>query len=323
LARGPKASEGNPSRSADLDAEPAAVFSPRGDGAMRVLVTGHRGKVGGPVAGHLRRRGYEVTGFDLVDGADVLDLAAVRSAARDCAALVHLAALPHDTAGSPEQIMAVNVLGTWHVLLAAEAAGATRVICFSSAQALGIAEGERQPDYFPVDDGHPRRAMRPYGLSKLLGEDLCQGFTARTGIATICLRPVAVWDEAQYSRVEDRWRSRPSSEWEPFWEYGAFVDVRDVASAVDLALTVPVDGHHRALLCASDIAGTAPSLELAARLAPEVPVTDPGRYRGDPRAALLDCSAAATALGWRAAYQWARRGKDPGPGLATRARVGR
>ena len=73
--------------------------------------------------------------------------------------------------------MAVNVLGTWHVLLAAEAAGAGRVISFSSAQVFGIAEGERLPDYFPVDDAHPRRAMRPYGLSKRLGEDLCEGFT--------------------------------------------------------------------------------------------------------------------------------------------------
>jgi len=38
------------------------------------------------------------------------------------------------------------------------AAGASRVICCSSAQVFGIAEGERLPDYFPVDDAHPRRA---------------------------------------------------------------------------------------------------------------------------------------------------------------------
>ena len=276
---------------------------------MRVLVTGDRGLVGVPVAAFLRRCGYDVTGFDRVDGADVLDLAAVRLAARGCAAVVHLAALAHDSAGSPEEIMAVNVLGTWHVLLAAEAAGVARVVCFSSAQVFGTAEGERLPDYFPVDDAHPRRAMRPYGLSKRLAEDLCEGFTARTGIATVCLRPVAVWDQAQYARVEERWRARPRSEWEPFWEYGAFVDVRDVAAAVRRALTVPLDGHHRALLCAADIAATAPSLELAARLAPGVPVTDPARYRADAWAALIDCSAAAT-LGWRPARQWSRRERN-------------
>jgi UDP-glucose 4-epimerase len=271
---------------------------------VRVLVTGDQGHVGGPVAGFLRGCGYEVAGFDRAGGGDVLDLAAVSRAARGCAAIVHLAALAHDSAGSPEQIMAVNVLGTWHVLLAAEAAGAGRVVCFSSAQVFGIAEGERFPDYFPVDDAHPRRAMRPYGLSKRLAEDLCEGFTARTGIATVCLRPVAVWDQAQYRRVADRWAARPRSEWEPFWEYGAFVDIRDVAAAVRRALTVPARGHHRALLCAAGIAATAPTLEIAARLAPAVPVTDPGRYRADPRAALIDCTVATTTLGWRPVHTW-------------------
>ena len=104
---------------------------------MRILVTGHRGHVGAPVAAHLERHGHEVIGFDRADGDDLLDAAAVRRAAAGCAAIVHLGALAHDTAGSPEDIMAVNVLGTWHVLLAAEAAGAGRVIAFSSAQVLG------------------------------------------------------------------------------------------------------------------------------------------------------------------------------------------
>jgi UDP-glucose 4-epimerase len=270
---------------------------------MRILVTGHRGHVGVPVAAFLRSRGYDVAGFDLADGADILDAAAVRRAAAGCAAVVHLAALANDIAGTPERIMAVNVLGTWNVLLAAEQAGMSRVIHFSSAQVLGIAEGERLPDYFPVDDAHPRRAMRPYGLSKRLAEDLCEGFTSRTGIPTVAFRPFAVWDEDAYQKVRDRWRAEPRSEWEPFWEYGAFVDVADVAAAVGQALTVPLAGHHRALLCAEDVAGTAPSLELAARLAPSVMVTKPDRYQADPWTALVDCSAAA-ALDWRAARRW-------------------
>ena len=280
-------------------------------GGMRILVTGHRGLVGVPVAALLRDRGHQVVGFDLADGQDLLDPAAVRAAAGGCAAIVHLAALANDSAGSPERIMAVNVLGTWHVLLAAEAAGVPRVVYMSSAQVFGLAEGERRPDYFPVDDAHPRRAMRPYGLSKRLAEDVCEGFTARTGTVTVALRPVMVWSPGEYRRTADRWHADPRSEWEPYWEYGAFVDVRDVAAAVNRALTAPVSGHHRMLLCAADIAATGPSLQLAARLMPEVPVTDQGRYRADPRAALFDCSAAASALGWRAAYRWSHRGKDP------------
>ena len=226
---------------------------------------------------------------------------------------MHLAALAHDTAGSPEDIMAVNVLGTWHVLLAAEAVGAGRVVHFSSAQVFGIAEGERLPDYLPLDDAHPRRAMRAYGLSKCLAEDLCAGFTARTGIPTVSLRPVWVWDPGMYRRIEARWRADPDSEWTPFWELGGFVDVRDVATAAQQALAVPLAGHHRALLCAADIAATRPSLDMAARLAPSVPVRDAVPFRRDPWRALVDCSAAARVLGWKPRYTWADRGAAPHP----------
>jgi UDP-glucose 4-epimerase len=274
---------------------------------VRILVTGHRGNIGTPVASHLTQLGHDVVGFDRADGMDLLDLAQVRRAADGCAAIVHLGALAHDTAGPPEQIMAVNVLGTWNVLLAAEAAGAIRVVHFSSAQVFGIAEAERLPDYFPVDDEHPRRAMRAYGLSKCLAEDLCAGFTARTGIASISLRPVWVWHPGQYQQIEAQWRAEPASEWEPYWEYGAFVDVRDVVTAVELALTVPVSGHHRAVLCAADIAATAPALDMAARLAPSVPLRDPAPYRAEPWRALIDCSAAETLLGWRPRYRWRPR----------------
>jgi len=74
--------------------------------SMRILVTGHRGNVGSPVAARLRELGHEIVGFDLADGQDLLDPAAVLEAAAGCAAVVHLAAIAHDDAGRPEQIMA-------------------------------------------------------------------------------------------------------------------------------------------------------------------------------------------------------------------------
>ncbi len=271
---------------------------------MRILVTGHRGHVGGPVSGHLGSLGHEVVGFDLADGDDLLDIAAVTRAAHGCDAIVHLGAIPHDSAGDPDQIMAVNVLGTWHVLLAAESTGVTRVVFFSSAQVFGTAGAERLPDYFPVDDEHPRRATRAYGLSKCLAEDLCAAFTARTGIPSVALRPVHVWDPGMYGRKQAQWQADPSSEWEPFWEYGAFVDVRDVTTAVRQALTVPLEGHHRMLLSATGIAATEPSLAIAARLAPGVPIRDQARYQHDPWSGLFDCAAAERILGWHPVHTW-------------------
>jgi UDP-glucose 4-epimerase len=276
---------------------------------MRILVTGHRGHIGAPVAAHLQRLGHEVVGFDRADGSDLLDAAAVTRAADGCDAVVHLGAIPHDKRGSPEDIMAVNVLGTWHVLLAAEAARAGRVIHFSSVAVFGIFKGELVPDYFPVDDAHPRRATRPYGLSKCLAEDLCAAFTIRTGIPTLALRPVWVWDPGMYQRIEERWRADPRSEWlDPEWEFGDFIDARDVATAVQQALTVPLTGHHRVLLCARDIAATQPSLDIAARVAPAVAIRDRVLFQHEPGRALFDCSAAARLLDWQPRCTWADRG---------------
>ena len=79
------------------------------------------------------------------------------------------------------------------------------------------------------------------------------------------------------------------------------------------ALDVPLAGHHRVLLCAADIAATAPSLVMAARFAPSVPVRDAARFQRDPWRALFDCSAAARVLGWQPRYTWsARSGDQPG-----------
>jgi hypothetical protein len=47
-------------------------------------------------------------------------------------------------------------------------------------------------------------------------------------------------------------------------------------------LTVPADGHNRALACATDVAATASCIKFAAPARPAVPLTDPGRCRTDP-----------------------------------------
>ncbi len=118
-----------------------------------------------------------------------------------------------------------------------------------------------------------------------------------------------MWPPDQYARVEEQWKASPTSEWEPYWEYGNFVDVRDVATAVGAALNLALEGHHRALLCADDIAASAPSLELAQRVLPSVPIRDRARYEADPWRALIDNSVAARLLSWQPRYRWSDRGE--------------
>src|SRR4051812_30660787 len=91
------------------------------DGHMRnVLVTGASGQVGARLLDRLAAAGWNVRGFDITTGQDLRDGRAVLAAAAGCDAIVHAGAIAHDSAGSPADIVATNVLGTWHVLLAAE-----------------------------------------------------------------------------------------------------------------------------------------------------------------------------------------------------------
>jgi UDP-glucose 4-epimerase len=279
---------------------------------MRILLTGHRGRIGAVTAEHLRSCGHEVVGFDVADGDELRDERAVARAMAGCDAVAHLGAIADDPLGTPLEIMSVNALGTWHVLLAAEAHSARVVVNFSSVQVFGLSQGRRLPDYLPVDDDHPRRAELAYGLSKRIGEDMCEAFTVRTGVPTVCLRPVGVWNDEQYDELPARWSARPAAEFEPAWHFGMYVDVHDVAEAVRCALDAPVRGHVRALLCAPDSAASAPPLELLRRLAPDVPLRGEDRFRSDPWASLADCSVAERELGWRARRRWSElvRGEE-------------
>ena len=125
------------------------------------LVTGSSGQVGRPLVERLEATGWVTRRFDLTSGEDLRDEHAVLAAAEGCDVIVHAGAIAHDSAGSPAEIVATNVLGTWHVLLAAERCGASKVVYFSSAQVFGFADGEGTPIYRPVDDEHPLLAARP------------------------------------------------------------------------------------------------------------------------------------------------------------------
>ena len=180
---------------------------------MKVLVTGSAGRVGSVVARDLRTRGHEVVDFDRSEGRDIEDLPALTTASVGCDGVIHAAALlglPNET---PEEIMRVNVQGTWNVLSAAQTAGVARVVSLSSVDALGLFKGERTPDYLPLDDEHRCYPATPYAISKRLGEEMCRFFAASSGTAVICLRPPGVWEPDTYGAVLAARAERPSFEW--------------------------------------------------------------------------------------------------------------
>jgi len=272
-----------------------------------VLLTGHRGRLGSVIGEHLCSLGHEVRGFDLAEGGDTLDAAAVKQAARGVTAIVHVAGVAGDRPASPEAIMAANVLGTWHVLLAAEAAGVRRVVYLSSGKALGLLE--RDPDYLPVDDDHRGLPALPYALSKWLAEEMCAAFSARTGIQTLCLRPVQVFDAESYAAVAGHtWQASGGGH----WHLGVHIDVRDVATACAAALTCTASRHERLLLSAADIAAHEPTRELVSKYLPEVEWRGGAEYDRDPYRSLVDSGRARRVLGWTPRHKWAARRANSG-----------
>lgn len=270
---------------------------------MKVLVTGHRGRIGHVVEEVLVDAGHDVRGYDIQDGDDILDFDALADAAKGCRFVVHLAALLRSD--SDAVMLGGNVTGTWNVLKAAEAAKVQRVVSFSSVNAIGIFLGERSPDYFPIDAAHPCYPSRPYGMSKFIGESMCEVFTRRTGISTICIRPPAVWSAERIDAIRTERKRDESREWTPYWEYGCFVHVHDLARAVACALQCDDPGHVRLVVCADDISSERlTALELGARLEPDVPWRDRAPHEREPYRTMVDNSSAKEILDWQPSYRW-------------------
>ncbi|KRF43782.1 NAD-dependent epimerase/dehydratase family protein [Paenibacillus sp. Soil787] len=177
---------------------------------MKVLVTGAAGNGGQAVCRALIQAGFSVRMADVIPPSvddlkeiefvrcDTRSPGDVRAAVNGMDAVVHLAAwhCAHNPPVSDETIFAVNVDGTFHVLEACRQAGIQSIV-YASSMAYG---------WWSV-----------YGVSKVIGEDLCKTYHEMTGASIAMLR---------YHEFIPR----------PYLEFGARllrngVDRRDVAEA--------------------------------------------------------------------------------------------
>jgi nucleoside-diphosphate-sugar epimerase len=84
------------------------------------------------------------------------------------------------------------------------------------------------------------------------------------------------------------------------WNLWGYVDARDVAQAVRLALEVPISGAEVCIIAAADTVMTRPSAELMAEVYPDVPFTRPV----DGRETLLSIDRARRLLGYEPGFRW-------------------
>ncbi len=165
------------------------------------LVTGGAGFIGSHIARRLVREGHTVRVLDNFSSgkiqnlapvrddvevmeADIRDDAACRKACQGMDAVFHEAALPSvpRSVDKPADSHAVNIDGTFNVLMGARDAGCPRVIYAASSSAYGD-----QPD-LPKHEGMMPSPLSPYALNKLVGEYYCSVFCKTYGMQAVSLR---------------------------------------------------------------------------------------------------------------------------------------
>jgi UDP-glucose 4-epimerase len=271
---------------------------------MRIFLTGSNGRIGSVVKRIFTEAGHEVVGYDIADGHDIMDPAAVHKAMEGCDWVAHLA-MAMGKKNAPDVSYASGTVGTFNVLQAAEAHGVTRIVSYSSVNAMGLFMGEDTPDFLPLDETHVCRPGRPYGTSKYLGEQTCRLFTRRTGIPTVCIRPPAVWTDKAIESVKEEREKDAEFEWTPYWEYGCYIHVEDLARATLCALTCPDPGHIPLLVVADDVSSAhLTSRELVQKLLPDIEWRGGDQYEADPYKGLVDNSRAKEVLGWAPEFHW-------------------
>jgi nucleoside-diphosphate-sugar epimerase len=276
---------------------------------QKVLVTGSDGRIGRVVVEELRAHGYEVTPADLHPTQPWLtqivnfeDLGQVIGVMQGHDAVIHLAAIPTPTRHTAEVVFRNNVISHFNVLEAATILGIKNVVTASSLSALGYAYHHRHfnPVRIPIDETHPLLSQDCYGLSKMIGEELCEGYLRRVpDMSLVSLRFTAVIDQPLRDRFIQRQQQEDAEHFSgAFWTY---VDVRDAALSCRLSMEYNQPGHEAFYITAPNIYLHQPVEDLLRKYYPgDYPIAD--HIRGD--ASPVDCSKAERLLGWKARYNW-------------------
>jgi nucleoside-diphosphate-sugar epimerase len=278
----------------------------------RVVVTGGSGKLGRAVVAELLEHGWEVhnldlapprdpvcphTRVDLTDYGQVVEaLTGIDDRHDGVDAVVHLAAIPGPGVAGNAATFANNVPSTFNVFNAAKLAGIRNVVWASSETVLGLPFAT-PPPYVPVDEEYPGRPETVYSLGKHLDEQLAQQFCRwDPELKIIGLRFSNVMEPVDYAAFpgfDADARAR-------CWNLWSYIDARDGAQAVRLALAHDRPGFDVFVIANADTVMSRPNDELLAEVFPDVPRT---RDFG-PHDTLLSIDKARRVLGYEPRHSW-------------------
>ncbi|SDL93522.1 Nucleoside-diphosphate-sugar epimerase [Halogranum gelatinilyticum] len=283
-----------------------------------VLVTGGLGRSGRWLVDRLADD-YEVVCADLdhpgfeVDARDNVDFRALDLTERgsvfdlvtdlDPDAVVHWGAIPSPERHPGGDVFENNTLSTYNVLVAAGRADA-RVVWASSESSYGFPFSQEKvlPDELPITEAHAQRPEDPYGVSKVVGEEIAKMVVRRYDVSVTSIRPSWIQYPGEYNC-----RTLPSVDWDDpsdleagagnFWCY---VDIRDVAGLVAAALDTAHPGHEAFHAAAADNYLDRPTTEAVEAFFDRVP--EDCDLDGDQSA--LSTAKATRLLGWEPEHSW-------------------
>jgi UDP-glucose 4-epimerase len=318
---------------------------------MKVIVTGGAGYIGSVAVERLAERGDEITVLDnlwrghagaLPAGVDFIQVDLRDSEAVEAAllrvrpeAVLHFAAatLVPESVDQPAEYFGVNVVGSHNVLSAIAKAGVPKFVFSSTAAVYG------EPETETILESAPLRPINPYGISKLITEQMLPAYERAYGLSYVIFR----YFNVAGATVEHGEDHRPETHVIPvaletllgkrdsFKLFGTDYPtpdgtaIRDYVHVVDL-----VDAH----LCALDrLECTLGAFNLGSRdgfsvrhlveavervTGEKLPVEDAPRRAGDPPVLIADSTRARTELGWNptrssldemisSAWEWMQR----------------
>lgn len=289
---------------------------------MRILFTGGSGKAGRHACAYLRDQGHRVVNFDRVplgmDGVDdrlgdMTDLGQVYDVMNSYAgfdelvpgtgvpsfdAVVHFAAVPRILVTGDAECYRTNTLGTYNVIDAALKMGVRKIIFASSETTYGMcfADGERKPEYLPIDEEHPVIPEDSYAMSKVCNEVTARSFQRRSGADIYGLRINNVIEPHEYVENFPAYMTDPDLRLRNIF---AYIDARDLGHMVQCCLDTDGLGFEMFNVSNDDHSVALDTDELVARYYQDVPVADMG-----PRETFYSNAKAKRMVGFEPAHAW-------------------
>jgi nucleoside-diphosphate-sugar epimerase len=228
---------------------------------MRILFTGGSGKAGRHAISHLIEQGHRVLNVDRVpldisnvdnrladitDAGQIYDIMASYAGYDELEpgtgvpkfdAVVHFAAVPRLLMTSDNECYRVNTIGTYNVIDAAVKFGIRKIVFASSETTYGVcfADGERKPEYLPIDEEHPVIPEDTYAMSKVANEVTARSFQRRSGFDIYGLRINNVIEPHEYERNFPSYLADASVRRRNIF---AYIDARDLGHMIDCCLKV-------------------------------------------------------------------------------------